>query len=117
MRAFTIVFFTVILLCILIGVGGGFHMAFMLAKGKPPPPRKNKTIDGGPKQHKPKKRWLDRPWASKDKGLSSKIHKQDGQSFAEFDCQFTGEDPDDKLKQARGAQDNSYNCLNKETKT
>ena len=106
MSAFTIILFTVILLCILVGIGGGFHMAFSIARDRPQRPRKNKP----PKP--PRKPWLDRPWASKGKRLSTKIHNQNGQSFAQFGCQFTDEDPDETLRQVRGAQDKSYNCLN-----
>lgn len=114
MTAFTIILFTVILLCILAGIGGGFYMAFSVTSGRPQRPRKNKPVSQGEKPKQSHKSWLDRPWASKGKRLSTKIHNQDGQSFAEFGCQFTGEDPEQKLRQARGTQDESYNCLNTE---
>lgn len=117
MEPFTIALFTIILICILAGIGAGFHLAFTTARERPPKARKNKAVDEQTEEKKEKKPWISRPWVSKDKHLSSKIHDQSGQSFAEFDCQFTGEDPDEKLQRARSSQDDSYNCLQKESQT
>ena len=41
------------------------------------------------------------------------MKRQDELSFAEFECQFTGEDPAKKLERVRGEQDAAYNCLEK----
>lgn len=113
MDAFTIALFTVILICILGGIGCGFHLAFRLADGQSEK-RPTKGTEGSDTP-KAKKAWLNRPSKKQDKNhLSQKIHRQDDSSFQEFSCQFTGENPKEKLESARRKQDSSYNCLNQE---
>lgn len=109
---FTIILFTVLLICILIGVGLGFYLAYVVAYNtKIKPSIKLQHPDINTKKTKRKKgEWLPN---KKDSTLSTKIHKQTGQSYAEFDCNFTGEDPSEKLDTARKKQDASYNCLKK----
>lgn len=112
MDAFTILLFMVILICILGGIGCGFHLAFRLAEGR----SKNRPIKKDDSEKpKEKKSWLKRS-EKKQEGnrLSHKIHRQNDSSFQEFSCNFTGEDPKEKLETARKKQDESYNCLGQE---
>ena len=112
MDAFTIALFTIILICILGGIGCGFHLAFRLADGRSEKrPAKNEKTDT-PKE---KKAWLKRfSKKESENQKKQKIHKQNDSSFQEFSCQFTGENPKEKLESARRKQDDSYNCLNQE---
>ena len=109
MDSFTILLFMVILICILGGIGCGFHLAFRLAEGRSKDRPVKKDDTGKPKK---KKSWLKRSEERQGENrLSRKIHRQDDSSFQEFSCSFTGEDPKEKLETARKKQDESYNCL------
>lgn len=114
MDIFTVILFTVILICILGGIGSGFHIAFRMAEGRS---KDTACASSNKKSLKKKKPWLKRtPNEASQNRLSKKIHKQDDASFQEFSCQFTGENPEEKLNSARKKQDASYNCLSQEKK-
>lgn len=120
MNAYDIIFMVVLLISILAGIGLGVHVGFRLAQDRYEGKSASKYRAG--KKLSESKRDVrgaeTESRKSKHKsgdgaGLSKRMKRQDELSFAEFECQFTGEDPAKKLERVRGEQDAAYNCLEK----
>lgn len=128
MNTFDMLFFLAILIGVLIGIGLGVHAAFRLsghdsyddddyyAPPKATPSTKSKRKSGSPsEEEQPKKKFFHKSEQHKEAKLKSRM-QQPNTSFAEFDCQFTGENHKDKLKKEMKGQDNAYHYLSKESK-
>lgn len=121
MGTFDMLFFFAILIGVLIGIAGGVHIAFTLAdrgddddsylvRTSSKPKATDDENASGLTQEEPKK--LSKRQRKK---LGTKVKgKQNSPSFADFECQFTGEDPTDKLQREMKEQESSYNYLNEE---
>lgn len=123
MTTFDMLFFFAILIGVLIGIACGVHIAFTLADGDDEDDsylasRASKTNaaedknESGLTQEEPKEKKLSRKQRKK---LGTKVRgKQTSPSYADFECQFTDEDPADKLQREMKGQESSYNYLNEE---
>lgn len=120
MNTYDIIFMVALLISILAGIGLGVHVGFRLAQGryeskpaskyrteKKPSESKRDVRGAETESRKSKYKSGDGP------RLSKRMNRQDELSFAEFECQFTDEDPFEKLERVRGEQDAAYNCLEK----
>jgi len=119
MTAFDIIFLVCILVFILAGIALGFHMAYRLTEGRIRS-RENDSYSVRPHSAKSTRDIADENgkqvgafWKRKRKNtrLRNKIKNKKQISFSEFNCQFTGEDPVEKLERTRAEQDAAYNCL------
>lgn len=131
MTTYDIVFLVCILLAALAGIALGFHMAYRLAEGRQR--EKNDGYSVRPKSAVPVRDvgrgGVEENTGIKENGevdenvvgnkkeeekkprLRDRIKRKKKMSFSEFDCQFTGEDPTEKLERTRAEQDAAYNCL------
>lgn len=112
-----IVLFTLILLCALLGIGYGTHLALVMADGYTPvKPRKRRYVDAPAEPDSKKKPWLPtRDERKEAMALKNRIHSQDMQSFAAFESDVNDEEHAIALEKARAGQDQSYNCLGHRT--
>ena len=129
MNVFDMMFFLAILIGVLIGIGLGVHVAFRLserdsyddddyyAPPKATPSTKSKRKSSSPSEgeEQPKKKFFHKSEQYKECKLKSRMQQPDT-SFAEFNCQFTGENHKDRLKKEMQGQDNAYHYLAKENK-
>lgn len=117
-------FTVVVAIGVLVGIALGVHIAFCLAD----PDRKDadgsednpyfveqkitpSTADKSYKEKKEKKPHISfKGHKDKKSSLKEKV-KQPEMSFSQFACQFTGEDPEEKLNAAMHQQDESYHFL------
>ncbi len=115
MTTFEALFFLVFLFGILIGIALGVHLAFYCASNDqeddnsdPYYVEPQQTPKTGPEDKG--KKWSFFGKRSRSK-IADRIQKKPKMSFSEFDCQFTGEEYDEKLKQAMSGQDTSYHYV------
>lgn len=119
MSAFDIIFLFCILITILAGIALGFHTAYRIAEAH----TRNGDNDSYAVRPKSAETKCDRREeddeqfdvsggkTQKKSRLHDKIKGKKKMSFSIFDCQFTGEEPTEKLERARAEQDAAYNCL------
>lgn len=116
-------FVVVVAIGVLVGIGLGVHVAFCVAD-----PEKKDSGDGDDPyfvEQRVTPSTADKPRKEKSGGkvhaffderkgrkcsLKEKV-KQPEMSFSRFACQFTGEDPEEKLNTAMHQQDDSYHFL------
>ena len=129
MNTFDMLFFLAILIGVLIGIGFGVHAAFRLSehdsyddddyyappKATPSTKSKRKSDSPSEDEEQSEKNFFRKSKQHREAKLKSRMQQPDT-SFAEFNCQFTGENHEDKLKKEMRGQDNAYHYLSKESK-
>ena len=118
------IFAVVVAIAVLVGIGLGVHFAFQFSDPdnreegggvEEQPYFEEQKVTSSTAEPKVESEKLNfgsalKKKRKKDKKLAEKV-KQPTTSFAEFDCQFTGENPQDKIRGTMHQQDDSYHVL------
>lgn len=114
MTGFDMFCLVLVLIAILIGIGGGVHVAYNLAQSSlesNPKPNKKSTT-GEFKPHLFGKQATECAHEEAESNvLKNHMLNHDSLSFSEFDCQFSGQDYGAKVIETMQEQEMAYNYL------
>lgn len=111
MTLYDIIFLVLTLLAVLTGIALGFHISFRLAENRYEG-KDRKVYHASSKSTQIRRdAGIEQERKTRKSKLRERVKRKDATSFAEFNCEFTGEDHAKKLERVMSEQDEAYNCL------